>query len=77
MSTRNGVRADQVMTNEKTGGNKSSRSPYFQVIIKVITMILMMIITIAVIITCRDRYSSPTTTNTALLVTLYNIQKPL
>ena len=73
---RNGVRADQVMSYKKIGGNKTSRSTYFQVIIKVITVILIIIKT-TIIITCRGRYSSPTTTNTALLVTLYNIQKPL
>ena len=73
---RNGVRADQVMSYKKIGGNKTSRSTYFQVIIKVITVILIIIKT-TIIITCRGRCSSPTTTNTALLVTLYNIQKPL
>ena len=43
-----------------------------EVIIKIIATII-----ITMIIKCRGRYKTPTTTNAGLLVTLYNCRKPL
>ena len=50
------------------------------ILLKIIIIIIIIIIVIVIIITiikCRDRYRTPTTTNTELLVMLHNDRKPL
>ena len=43
----------------------------------IIIIIIIVIVIIITIIKCRDRYRTPTTTNTELLVMLHNDRKPL
>ena len=47
------------------------------IVIIMIIIMMMIIITITKIIKCKSLYRTPTTTNTELLVTLHNDQKPL